>query len=366
MHLESAMKSAAPLFDLADLAAAAAAPTPDGDALAAPWRHGDEAAFWFSRGAWAMAALVEAWRAAHGGAAPAFWLPDYFCNQSTAPVRASGGRLVFYPIGDDLEPNWPVCERMTAAGPPDIFVLVHFFGRPADGAAARRFCDRADSLLVEDGAHALGPEPDIGAVGDAVFYSLHKTLAIPDGGLLLVRQTMIASAMAAAAESLGRAAPSAAPWLTKRLVQKLLPGPMARSLIARRGAAFADDPPFAPLPTTAAPSPLACRLLARQGRALNSIALARRRNGEALARALSGETGAAPLFNDLPLAPYRLAVRADDAPALYDDWRRQGIPVETWPDLAPEVTASPAAHETALALRRTVLLLPLHAPLDLS
>jgi hypothetical protein len=356
------MKSAAPLPDLVDLAAALAS-APDDDVLAQPWRHGNEAAFWFSRGAWAMRALVDAWKSTHDQTAPAFWLPDYFCNQSTAPIRDAGARLIFYPIGDDLEPNWPACEGLADAEAPHIFVLVHYFGRPADTASAQDFCRRVGAWLVEDAAHAVGPDPAIGAVGDAVFYSPHKILAVPDGGLLLVRNQEIAAPLAAAVADHFSAAPPAALWLAKRLVQKILPTSFARTVIAGRGPAFADDPSFAPLPMTTAPSALARRLLARQGLALDAIARGRRQHGEALAEIVAGWPGASLLFADLPSGPYRLPVRSSDAPALYAALRGRGVPVETWPDLAPEVTSAPDDHVVALALRRSVLLLPVHAAL---
>jgi hypothetical protein len=357
------MKSAAPLPDLTDLAAALAGAPADDAALAAPWRHGGETAFWFSRGAWAMAALVTGWRSAHDGAAPVLWLPDYFCNQSTAPARAAGARLLFYPIGDDLEPDRTACDRLAETAPPDIFVLVHFFGRLGGAAEARAFCQRFDCLMVEDAAHAIGPEPSIGALGDAVFYSPHKTLAVPDGGLLLVWDSGFAGAVSEAASTLGRASPSAMFWLAKRLLQKALPASPARRLIARRGPSFDDDPSFAALPATPALGSIARRLLVRQGRNLDATALARRRHGEELIEAIAGWSGVTPLFADLPRAPYRLAVRADDAPDLYGTLRRLGVPVETWPDLAPEVIASADDHGVALSLRRSVLLFPLHASL---
>ena len=80
------MTTTVPLPDWRDLTALAGGRAPDDEALAAPWRQGDEAAVWFSRGAWALAALVHWWRGAFDRR-PRLWLPDYFCNQSTAPAR---------------------------------------------------------------------------------------------------------------------------------------------------------------------------------------------------------------------------------------------------------------------------------------
>ncbi len=46
--------------------------------LAQPWRQDQEAAVWFSRGAWALAAVVLWWRIRHKEDNPDLWLPDYF------------------------------------------------------------------------------------------------------------------------------------------------------------------------------------------------------------------------------------------------------------------------------------------------
>ena len=39
------------------------------------------------------------------GRGASFWLPDYFCNQSVAPLRETEAELAFYPVGTDLNPS---------------------------------------------------------------------------------------------------------------------------------------------------------------------------------------------------------------------------------------------------------------------
>ena len=41
--------------------------------------------------------------------------------------------------------------------------------------------------MVEDAAHVLIPDMDIGSYGEFTFYSPHKLLAIPDGSVLIQR-----------------------------------------------------------------------------------------------------------------------------------------------------------------------------------
>lgn len=349
------MSTAAPLPRLAALMAAAFAAVPDGDALAMPWQSaaaGPRHAQWFSRSAFALAALAAA-RQGEGKYRP-LWLPDYFCNQSSGPSRLAGAPILHYPITADLAPDWPACHKLATKRPPDLFLLVHYFGRPADGTAARAFCDSFGATLVEDAAHVLVPKDGIGSHGDAVFYSPHKLFALPDGALLLTRgsQAVAPSPMAA---------PPAWPWLVRRLLQKAMPAPLHAAAIRRRLPNFDRDPPFAALPATPVPSRLALRLLARVDPA--GEAAARRRNAEFWAAALAGRPDIRPFPSPIPDAPYRFVAEAvgETAADLFETFRARGCPVESWPDLAPEVLADPFRHAVAIRLRRRLLFLPVHS-----
>ncbi|MBT7942570.1 MAG: hypothetical protein HN719_04350, partial [Alphaproteobacteria bacterium] len=125
------MTTMAPLPEWRDLTALLPGRATGDDELAAPWRRGDEAALWFSRGAWALAALVRWWQG-EGDRPARLWLPDYFCNASTEAARDAGAELVFYPVGEDLHPQWPALRALARSAPPDLFVAVHYFGHAAD------------------------------------------------------------------------------------------------------------------------------------------------------------------------------------------------------------------------------------------
>lgn len=349
-----------PLPRWAGLAAAFAAAALDDDALAAPWRRGAARAFWFSRSAWSMAALARA-ATADRGRAPCVWLPGHFCDQSTQPLRATGARVVFYPVdAARARPDWDACRRLAGEAPPDLFVIVHVFGRANDGEGARAFADAHGAWLVEDAAHALGPAPGIGAAGDAVFYSPAKVLAVPAGGLVLARHPRIAAAL-----ETGGAATPVASWLARRAIQKLVPPPVLAARVRRGWPDFDHDPAPAPLPPTPGLGIAARRMIAHAGADMAAVAARRRVNADAFARALSHLSGFRPLFETdaAAPAPYRFVLRGDGAPALFDRWRAAGLPVETWPDLPPEVKAAPHRHAGAIELRATLLLLPVHQTL---
>jgi hypothetical protein len=214
--------SPVPIPDLAGLAAFFFAGTRDDDGLARPWRQGEAGFVWYSRGAFALEALAAWWTRSRAGRAPSLWLPDYFCDQATGPARQAGARLVFYPLTESLEPSWEAAERLAAGTAPDLFVLVHFFGRAADAARARAFCRRFGALLVEDAAHVMLPVPPIGAAGDFVLYSPYKTLPVPDGGLLAVRDGAALTQLRRLAADDARPPPSA--WPSMGVPKRLMIG----------------------------------------------------------------------------------------------------------------------------------------------
>ena len=107
--------------------------------LAAPWVRSTEVAYWFSRSAWSLVAVAE-WRLQFTEKQVIYvWLPDYFCNATLAPLRdVAGVKLVFYPITEQLAPNFEACQSLVSQTSIDLFVLVHYFGQVTP---ARQFAD---------------------------------------------------------------------------------------------------------------------------------------------------------------------------------------------------------------------------------
>ena len=354
------MVTMAPLPRPSALLAAAALPR-DEAAAAAPWRRDGDQALWFSRSAFALAALVHWARADRERETPVLWLPGYFCNQSSEPARRAGAHIVHYPIGEDLSPDWAACRRLAEQAPPDLFVLVHYFGRPADGVPARGFCDERGAALIEDAAHVLRPEGTIGTQGDFTFYSPHKWLAVPDGAVLAVRDAARAIAVAGAARQLGEASPSPLNWLIRRLVQCALPESMHATAIRKRTPAFDSDPPFRALRQRPTASRLGLAMLARAASDIAAEAEARHRNAAQWAGDLDGV--GRPFLVPGDWTPYRYVLDAGsqaEAAAVYRRLADRGCPVESWPDLAPEVLADAEVQATAIGLRRRLVFLPVH------
>jgi hypothetical protein len=361
--------------------------------LTAAWSGEREISGVLSRSSWSFALIAE-WRRRQASAAPVrVWLPDYICNWSLAPLRATGAQLAFYPISAAMTPDLAVCREMALVAPPDIFVLVHYFGKPAESAPVRDFCARQGAWLVEDAAHVLRPVPGVGTSGDFVLYSPHKHLAIPDGAVLVVRgegpsripvydDEFIASAetwpsqlkevarrsgvggLATHARTLG--------WLTKRLLQRLGFRRRPASMVEFRESPTSAPDDFASLGAPYA-SALGRRLLAESIRGLGRVTGERQRHQlvwDALlldeASTLADGLRASVRPSALEWTPYLAAYQGTEASAesAFHQWRERGLHVTSWPDLPPEVKADQERHRHAWHLRHQAVYLPLHQSLS--
>jgi hypothetical protein len=362
--------------------------------LAAPWRRGGEVAGWLSRSAWSLA-LIAQWRQNCAPASPVtVWIPDFFCNTSLVFLRQTGVKLLFYPLTDNTSPDFTVCRVLAEADPPDIFVLVHYFGQPKAAANARDFSLHYGAWLIEDAAHVLRPVNNVGVYGDFVIYSPHKHLPIPDGAVLLVRPNGPSKFGAAGVAPFGLPSSwveqldklqqqmgcpisdtqiQALVWFLKRLLQKFGIRPWYKPV-----APFIE-PLITPIPTVnlllIAPSmsSLARNLLAGLISDLGAVARQRLRHqllwDDIL---LLNDKMCTDIFSvtKRPLhrgwTPYLAAYKVDPtvAETTYNHWQRHGLPVTTWPDLPPEVLTHKENHVNAWELRHSLFYLPVHQSLS--
>ncbi|MES2510146.1 MAG: GNAT family N-acetyltransferase [Pseudomonadota bacterium] len=364
---------------------------PSSAALALPWHQYGETAGWLSQSAWSLA-LIAIWRKNCSlTKCSTVWIPDFFCNSSLLALRQTGAKLVFYPLNTDMAPDLSTCQLLADTEPPDIFLLVHYFGQPVSCSAARDFCKRRNAWLVEDAAHVLRPVRGIGTSGDFVLYSPHKSLPLPDGAVLVARPEGPSGLPKTAFSAFG--APESWPqqlselqkfmgplvrrsrlrtalWLTKRLLQKL------GVASARRTVAPFDEPILTgsiPQASLIEPkqSTLSRHLVGSLIRGLGSIARLRQQNELLWDFRLTGAADNADVLSvgdrssGWAWTPYLASYRAHigDAKLIYERLQRQGLPVTTWPDLAPEVLAQPDRHGKALYARQTRFYLPVHQTL---
>lgn len=345
---------------------------------------------WLSRSAWSLA-LIALWRKLFAPNTPCvFWIPDFFCNSTLLALRHTGAKLVFYPITDDLSPDFAACRSLAESDRPAVFLLVHFFGRPSPSVAAREFCQRHGTWLVEDATHVLRPVKGIGETGDFVLYSPHKHLAIPDGAVLVARAEGASRLAASGVAQLG--APdswsarlgslqieggtrsselSAWIWLAKRVLQKL--GVTAsRHATTPYAESVTSGQPAAPALMTPGQSWLSRHLLTVLLPTLPNVVRQRQRNRLLWDAALlvpetasESNVSAGERCIDRAWIPYLASycVATDRAADIYESWCRRGMRATTWPDLPPEVIADRAHHAVAWTTRHSRVYLPVHQTL---
>jgi dTDP-4-amino-4,6-dideoxygalactose transaminase len=308
------------------------------------------------------------------------WLPDFFCNASLVPLRQSGARLMFYPVSTEMEPDAAACQRLALEQAPDIFVLVHFFGQPVVVPWLAPFCAERDTWLIEDATHVLQPTSGVGDVGDAVFYSPHKHLPVPDGSVLVVRgsgsarlaadgaaMAVLRKVQSALMARPGVSGKPAVLWFIKRALQRLGMRGRPRQMVFR-----ARSEPNASSIQHPRMSGLARRLLGGQLPHLPAVAAARHSNQTAWRQVLRwaqpSKAEPVPIIGS-NATPY-LAWHGGDSEAeteiLFERLQRGGAPVSTWPDLPPEVLSDPVNHAAAIALRHRGCFLPIHQCLSIA
>lgn len=346
--------------------------------LSVPWRRSGDVAFWLSRSAWSLLAIAQWRQRLTGQPSITVFLPDFFCNASLVPLRSMGVRFQFYPITDQMAPDLDACHAMSNEQRPDLFLLVHFFGQPALAVGAMALCCETGAWLIEDAAHVLRPITGIGAYGDCVLYSPHKHLPIPDGALMVVRQNGPA-ALATQPSALRilqevcRAlldAPTFSHrpawfWLVKRVLQRMGVRTPRQPIAQFLTDADTTNNGF----THPKMSPLSKRLLFGLLDSLDTVAHLRLQNSllweKLLAKSYSIKAAMWSTSSDF--TPYLASFTFNDetlAAEVFLQWQNAGLPVTTWPDLPPEVSAQKERHRNALILRKTRIYLQVHQSLD--
>lgn len=232
------------------------------------------------------------------------------------PVRETGARWSFYPVGEDLSIDLKALAGLLADRGPYLLVLIHYFGYPAIGAsAASRMVRRTGGVVLEDEAHALLTDwigGVTGRLGDAAIFSFHKMLPTSSGGGLAL-------------------ASGAAPALVERL---------------------SNWPTRKPLPL----DPL--------GYDLKAIARVRRGNAAELAKLLAPlSSHLEPLFAMAPpgVVPqtFPVLVKRGSRDDLYTEMNGAGFgAVSLYHTMIPEI--EPERYPVSHALSKRILNLPVH------
>jgi len=112
----------------------------------------------------------------------AVWMPAFLCDVMLAAVPKQTP-VRFYGITRDL--RVASTAWLQEVQPGDLVLLIDYFGFPCDTGichAARR----RGARVVEDACQGL-LSAHVGANADFILFSPRKTLAVPDGGVLVIR-----------------------------------------------------------------------------------------------------------------------------------------------------------------------------------
>jgi hypothetical protein len=312
--------------------------------------------------------------------------PAYTCGAEIDALLGAGLVVDYYRSGNDLTPDLDDLTRLCAS-PARALLVTHFFGvaQPMDALLA--FAGAHGLRVIEDAAHGLYSTDEkgrpLGSRGDVGVWSFNKTLAVPDGGALIVngggregpgsgeRPSLLRVGgrmrwlvETAAAQQYPALTDTAKRWMLDPLVAwtKALD---ERRTVTGDASPARDREPFAFRHEQARwrMSTWARRLLAR---ALpgESVVDRRRRNYTALEQGLQGAARARPFFPALPdgCCPLVYPLMTDDGPGLRAHLLAHGVFVYLfgffhgaipWPRFPLEVR-----------LKRDLLLLPLHQGLD--
>ena len=346
----------------------------DDQELAQPWLRSVEKGYWFSRTAWSLYTVVRWYQLANKKKSVTVWIPDFFCNTSLQPLRDLGVKFVFYPVMPNMELDITVCEKLAETEPMDLLLLVHYFGKPIPTTQATKLAKQNNAWLVEDAAHVLKPIEGIGQVGDCVLYSPHKTLPIPDGAVLVVREN--GTAKLGEHDAIMELLPSVLDqvykesscttkqyliWTLKRVAQKL--GVRGKSTFTISHVLSERDSD-AVVSNCHKMSHLSKRLISGIAPALNDIAKIRTENSRFWRALLTHKLkGVLPLDlgdTSVPyLSPFQI-ITASESDAIETYLKDRHLPVCTWPDLPPEVLKNSERHSVAIELRKNRLYFSVH------
>lgn len=338
------------------------------------WLKNENQGILYSRSAWSLAAIA-LWRKLKNKQDEVnIWVPDYFCNSSLRPVRSIGANITFYPINEDREPDFTACKTLMKEKSIDIFMIVHYFGKPADVTQAYNFCYGKGIWLVEDAAHVIKPINGIGEKGDFVLYSPHKHLPIPDGAVLVINKKGVSALDVSASDRIeieniclksfkdrNNHFIKNAIWLIKRIIQKIGVRPVSDNKIP-----FLMDTSCLKLEFPEI-SKLSKRMLINLLPSINHILRQRIRNKLLLDDYISSFNKKDIKIKNLDrdwnpyLAEYLISESVIEE--LYSDLIQKGLPVSSWPDLPTEIYTKPGDHEEAIKLRKSRLFIAVHQSL---
>lgn len=297
-------------------------------------------------------------------------VPDYFCNQTLYSFQEDWMDIFFYPIVQDMNPDWDYLKSWTKENKFDSLLFTHYFGKfYRNISRAKEICKNYNAILIEDCAHVLYPTGKMGTSGDFVIYSPHKQLPIMDGAVLVCNeseQKPVVSELKQWIQNKYDELPEvvgSAGWFVKKVLQKLLP--VHRGLTYYPGVHFGNEIGEKHLPVRI--SRVSYNTLCDfEYIDLKKAAYIRRDNLEMMNYILSIKyPNIVPLMDKSVETPY-FAVYSLERVAEKDRVAKEmidaGFTLLYWPDL-PIQLRNMEGHNNSEVLSENIIILPIHQDL---
>jgi len=323
---------------------------------------------YYSHGRMALAEGIKAVMKSGRYDSATVFVPDYICNDALEILRIMPIAIIYYPIIEDLSPDWyrlkEICAREKGL---KLFLLVHYFGFPNRMEEAVMFCENNNMVLIEDGAHMLKPQIHA-RKGPLMIFSPRKLLPLSSGGVLVIQKQF--------GKYLGDMKRSDTvredvTWICSMILQKCLikfciPWKTLRRF--REETRNHEGAPERYHSKMGLCGKFALKMLADAEDDLEETARRRRNNYSRIASRIAGLKGVrvlSPLVAE-DACPYVFPLIIEEgAKLLLGLFESIGIPAAQWPCLPPEVLDTGDKHGTALWVKDHLLLLPLHQSLSL-
>ena len=139
---------------------------------------------YFSLGRHALVASLDILQIRKGDLA---LVPGFICRDLLASFHAKGVVPVFYEVNKEMEPlSLPIVKGIR------VVLAVNYFGFPQNLSPFRKYCEENDAALLEDNAHGFLSCDETGSLlgsqGDIGFFSLRKSMPLPDGAMLMINE----------------------------------------------------------------------------------------------------------------------------------------------------------------------------------
>ncbi|WP_087024109.1 DegT/DnrJ/EryC1/StrS family aminotransferase [Thaumasiovibrio subtropicus] len=123
--------------------------------------------------------------------AKSIYLPEFICSDVLEPINAIGIDVSYYEVNEDLTPG-----KLSQCC--DAILMVNYFGFEQDITPFSQYKKQFGAVLIEDNAHGLFSRDRygnlLGGRGDAGLLSLRKTLSLPNGAALILKNGIKVSA----------------------------------------------------------------------------------------------------------------------------------------------------------------------------